>query len=118
MEDNYDNDAGVDSDNCDMMLVAKLRSRLYYGKSCVYRGLGDSKSQSAALKYSLRLYYNSVVSKIYCQEFSVKIEAPLDNTAHHQVTDVTSNNNNVCLKFMQDFDTIILLQSSQLSPDI
>ena len=117
MEDNDDYDGGVDRDNCDMMLVAKLRSRLYYEKSCVYRGLGDSKSQSAALKYSLRLHYNSVVSKIYCQEFSVKIEAPLDNTAQHLVTDITSNSN-VCLSFIQDFDTINLLKSSQLSSDL
>ena len=104
-----------DSDNSDMMIVARLRSRLYYEKSVVYRDLGDSRSQSAALKYSLRLHHNNVVSRIYCQQFSVSIDAPPDSPVQHLETDI----NNVCLRFMLDFDNINLWNSSnQLSSDL
>merc|ERR1711915_743389 len=92
-------DVDADTDTVDIETVAKLRSRLYFEKSLIFSKLGDEKSQSAALKYSLRLYFNEYVNKIFCDTFS-------DCQREKIVTETNftcCDSNNICLKFLLDF---------------
>ena len=111
-EDNTeDGDDDELSDDDDIMLVTRLRSRLYFEKSRVYKQLDDRESQRASLKYSLRLSYSDAVNNIYHEEFGVKHDASTATEQNYFSEKYLEEN--LCLRFMTSFDTIETIQNNQ-----
>ena len=80
-----------------------LRSRLYYEKSLIFKQLGDSKSQSTALKFSLRLHFSDPVFRSYSELLGGAAE---EQGRGEETAELQAVSHNLCLQFLTDFSTI------------
>ena len=88
----------------DPQLLLMLRSRLYFEKSLIFKQLGDSKSQSTALKFSLRLHFSNPVFRVYSQLVGGALEGRAAETGQSQAV-----SHNLCLQFLTDFSNVLTL---------
>ena len=88
-------------------MVLRLRARLYYEKSLVYRQRGDTRSQSSALKFSLRVKFSDAVYKHYRDSVSEPEEAR-DWAGAGDWPPLSSS---LCLNFIMDLSNIPLLEN-------
>ena len=89
----------------DPQLVLMLRSRLYYEKSLIFKQLGDSKSQSTALKFSLRLHFSDPVFRSY-SELQGGAAEEQGRGRGEETAELQAVSYNLCLQFLTDFSNI------------
>jgi len=97
--DELEEDADVQND---LLILIRLRSRIYFEKSVVYQTLSDTKSQVASLKYSLRLHFNPHVYKYYVNNVKEAQKYDLQKSTNETYCDTK----NLCIKYMMDFSNI------------
>lgn len=92
-------------------MVLRLRARLYYEKSLVYRQRGDTRSQSSALKFSLRVKFSDAVYKHYRDSVSEPEEARYRARSRAGAGGWPPLSSSLCLNFIMDLGNIPLLEN-------
>merc|ERR1712025_762816 len=86
----------------ELMILIRLRSRIYFEKSLSYGAISDRKSQVASLKYSLRLHYNNQVCNYYVNNIEDAQQYDLQQSTNETFCDTK----NLCIKYIIDFTNI------------
>ena len=103
----------TEDDGKEVEIVLRLRARLYYEKSLVYRQRGDTRSQSSALKFSLRVKFSDAVYKHYRDSVSEPEEARdwARSLAGAGAGDWPPLSSSLCLNFIMNLSNIPLLEN-------